>query len=134
MHLLLSLSYLIKWFFYKDVGLILFSRVVIALLRRHPSAYISFILLHNKILPQRYRSYLVFSCCHCLIVVLGLLLACYDLVLFIVLLRCFICMGVIQIGKADLISQKYQIMIISRLKNWSRRYSSDYTIKSVGFM
>ena len=79
-------------------------------------------------------SYLVFSCCHCLIAVLGLLLACYDLVLFIVLLRRFICVRVIQIGKTDLISQKYQIMIVSRLKNWSRRYSSHYTIKIVGFM
>ena len=43
-------------------------------------------------------------------------------------------MGVIQIGKADLISQRYQIMVISMLKNWSRKYSNHYIIKFVGFI
>ena len=43
-------------------------------------------------------------------------------------------MGVIQIGKADLISQRYQIMVVSMLKNWSRKYSNHYIIKFVGFI
>ena len=65
---------------------------------------------------------------------LGLLSAYYDIVLFIVLLRRFICVRVIRISKTDLISQRYQIMIIKMLKNWSRRYSSHYVIKFVGFI
>ena len=42
----------------------------------------------------------------------GLSSACYDIVLFIVLLRYFICAWAIQTDKADLISQIYQIMVI----------------------
>ena len=43
-------------------------------------------------------------------------------------------MGAIQIGKADLISQRYQILVISMLKSWSRKYSSHYVITFVGFI
>ena len=43
-------------------------------------------------------------------------------------------MGVIQIGKADLISRKYQIMLVNMLNNWSRTYSSHYIIKIVSFI
>ena len=60
--------------------------------------------------------------------------ACYDVVLFIVLLRHLICVGAIQTGKEDLIIPRYQIMVVSMLKNWSRRCSSHYIIKFVGFM
>ena len=42
----------------------------------------------------------------------GLSFACYDVMLFVVLLYCFICVGeVIQTSKANLISRIYQIMI-----------------------
>ena len=43
-------------------------------------------------------------------------------------------MGVIQIGKADLISRRYQIMLVNMLNNWSRTYSSHYIIKFVSFI
>ena len=37
-------------------------------------------------------------------------------------------------SKADSINQKYQIMVISILKNWSYRYSNNYIIIFVGFI
>ena len=64
----------------------------------------------------------------------GLSSTCYDVVLFVILLRCFICQEVIQIDKTNLINQRYQIMIVSILKKWNRRYSSHYIIKFVGFI
>ena len=57
-----------------------------------------------------------------------------DMVLFIVLLQCFICLGAIQTNKVDLINKRYQIMIVNILKNWSCKYFSHYFIKFVGFM
>ena len=54
--------------------------------------------------------------------------------LFVVLLRRFIYVGTIQTDKTDLINPIYQIMVVSILKNWSPRYSSNYIIKFVGFM
>ena len=69
-----------------------------------------------------------------LILAFGLSSVCYYVVLFIVLWRRFICVKTIQISKTDLISQRYQIMIVNMLKNWSRRYSSHYIIKIIGFM
>ena len=43
-------------------------------------------------------------------------------------------MGAIQTGKVDLINRRYQIIVISMLKNWSCMYSSHYFIKCLGFM
>ena len=43
-------------------------------------------------------------------------------------------MGAIQTGKVDLINRRYQIIVISMLKNWSCMYSSHYFIKILGFM
>ena len=63
----------------------------------------------------------------------GLSSTCYDMVFFVVLLE-FVYVGEIQTGKEDLISQIYQIMVVSMLKNWKHRYSSQYIIKFVGFM
>ena len=60
--------------------------------------------------------------------------ACYNVMLFVALLQRFVYVGEIQKGKADLISQIYQIMVFSMLKNWKRKYSSHYIIKFVGFM
>ena len=57
-----------------------------------------------------------------------------DVMLFVVLLQQFICVGAIQTGKSNLISRIYQIMVISILKNWCYRYSSHYFIKFVGFI
>ena len=48
-------------------------------------------------------------------------LVCYNVMFFV-----FFCVRTIQTGKTDSISQKYQIMVISILNNWSRRYSSYY--------
>ena len=45
----------------------------------------------------------------------GLLSIGYNVVLFIIMLQCFICMGEIQTSKMDLISQIYQIMIVNML-------------------
>ena len=70
--------------------------------------------------------------CHCIITTFCLSLAYYSVVLFIILLRHFICVKAIQTDKADLISQMYQIMVVSILKNWSRYYIH-YIIKFVGF-
>ena len=56
------------------------------------------------------------------------------MVLSVVLLPHFIRVRVIQTSKADLISRKYQIMVVNMLKNWSYRYSSHYFIKFVGFI
>ena len=63
-----------------------------------------------------------------------MLLAYYDVVLFIGLLRHFICVRAIQTGKIDLISRRYQIMVVNMLKNWSCKYYNYYFIKFVGFM
>ena len=46
----------------------------------------------------------------------------------------FIYAMTIQTGKADSVSTKYQIMVISMLNNWNRRYSSYFLIKFVGYM
>ena len=59
---------------------------------------------------------------------------CYDMMVFVVLLRRFIFMEAIQTCEIDLISQIYQIMIVNMLKNLNHRYSSHYIIKFVGFM
>ena len=56
------------------------------------------------------------------------------MVLFVILLQRFIYVGAIQTGKVDLISRKYQIMVVSMLKNWSCMYYSHYFIKFIGFM
>ena len=50
-----------------------------------------------------------------MLLLFGLSLAFYDVVLFIILLRHFINMGAI--GKTDMISSRYQIMIVNMLKN-----------------
>ena len=52
-------------------------------------------------------------CCHHLITVFDFSPLCYDIMFFIILLRCFICMRTIQTDK---------------------RYSSQYIIKFVGFI
>ena len=62
----------------------------------------------------------------------GLSSTCYDMVLFVISLWHFICVGVIQIDKANLISRRHQIIVVTMLKNWSPRYSSYYIIKLVG--
>ena len=85
------------------------------------------------IFPQKFKFYFVF----CIVIVLsafGLLSVYYDVVLFVILLWRFICVKVIRIGKTDLIRQRYQILVVSLLKNWSRRYSSHYITKFEGFM
>ena len=72
----------------------------------------------------------------CIIILLsmfGLSSACYDVVLFVILLRCFICMRAIQIGKTNLIN-RYQIIVVSMLKNWNCKYFSHYFMKFLGFM
>ena len=56
------------------------------------------------------------------------------MMLFVVLLQHFICVKAIQISKSDLISKKYQVMVVGMLKNWSRKYSSHYIIKFIGFI
>ena len=56
------------------------------------------------------------------------------MILFVVILRRFIYEGTIQTSKIDSISQIYQIMVVSMLKNLSRRYYSHYIIKFVSFM
>ena len=57
-----------------------------------------------------------------------------DVVLFVVLLQRFICVGAIQTTKIDLTSRRYQIIVINMLKNLNCKYSSHYFIKFVGFM
>ena len=50
----------------------------------------------------------------CLIVIFCLSSACYDVVLFVVLLQRFIFLEPIQTNTTDMISRIYQIMIVSR--------------------
>ena len=56
------------------------------------------------------------------------------MMLFVVLLQHFIRVRAIQISKTDLISQIYQIIVVSMLKKWGYIYYSHYFIKFVGFM
>ena len=116
------------------------------------------------VILQRFRSYIFFLCCRCLIVVFGLSSACYDVVFFVlsssywdvrfvlVILQHLICRRLVMMwyfssyccdalfceairtNKAYSIDQRYQIMVISVLKNWSRIYYSHYIIKFVSFM
>ena len=119
---------------------------MVILIMKSPSTSIYFIFFLNKMaFPQIFKSYIsscyrclitifglllvcydmvFFLCCLCLIVAFGLSSICYDVILFIVLLLCFICIRTIQTCKTDLISRRYQIMVVNMLKNWSRRYSN----------
>ena len=75
--------------------------------------FLSFFSLNKLVFPQRFKFYLIFyivvvliRClvCRRLITTFDFLSACYDVVLFVILLQCFICVEAIQIGKADSIS------------------------------
>ena len=46
----------------------------------------------------------------------------------------YLCGEIIQTNKTDLISQRYQTMIISILKNLSYKYSNNYFIKFVSYI
>ena len=63
-----------------------------------------------------------------------LLSICYVVMFFVILLRRFIFVEVIQIGKKDSISRIYQIMVVNMLNNWSCIYYSHYIIIFVGFL
>ena len=78
MYIFLSLYCLMKWFFPKDLGFILFFYIVVL------SAF-------------------------------GLSSACYNVMLFVVLLQRFICMEVIQTGKQNESNQ-------SNISNYDRQY------------
>ena len=80
-------------------------------------------------IPKIYRSYLVFYVIvvllrrlvsRHLIVMFDLSSIYYDVMFFIILLRCFICVRAIQTNKANSISQSYQFMVVSILNNWSQ--------------
>ena len=73
-------------------------------------------------------------CYRSLITTFDLLSAYYDVMFFVVLLRCFICVSVIQTDKTDSIDRKFQIMIVSILNNWNRRYSNHYIIEFINFI
>ena len=75
-----------------------------------------FFLLAKMVIPQRFRFYLDFSCYRRLIAMFGLSSTYYDVMFFIVLLLLFICVGDIQIGKTDLINQRYQIIVDEYIK------------------
>ena len=49
-------------------------------------------------------------------------------------MRRFISVEAIHTGKADLSSLRYQIMMLSMLKNWRLKYSSHYIIKFIGLI
>ena len=53
---------------------------------------------------------------------------------FVILLQYFVYVRAIKTSIANSINQRYHIMVVSMLKNWSRRFSSHYIIKFVGFM
>ena len=75
---------------------------------KSPPTYFYFILLFNKMVLFTYI--LVLSSFFFVIIVLstlGLSSACYEVVLFVVLLRRFIFVGAIQTGKVDLINLIY---------------------------
>ena len=76
------------------------------------NASFSFIFLLNKMVL--FMKIYVLSFFHVVVVLssFGLSSARYNMVVFIALLRYFICAWTIQTNKADLISQIYQIMVI----------------------
>ena len=76
------------------------------------------------VFPRRFIFYFIFV----------LSLAYYNVMLFVVLLHRFICVGAIQTHMTYLISQRYQIMIVTILKNLNCRYYSHYIIKFVDFI
>ena len=76
------------------------------------NASFSFIFLLNKMVLSMKIYILYFFYVVVILSAFGLSSACYDIVLFIVLLRYFICAWAIQTDKADLISQIYQIMVV----------------------
>ena len=82
----------------------------------------------------RFRSYLVFHVVADLLQRFVLLSTRYDVMFFIILLLCFICVGAIHTGKVNLINRRYHIMVVNILKNRSRKYSNHYIIKFVGFI
>ena len=69
-----------------------------------------------------------------LTMVFGLSSTYYDVILFVILLHNFIYVGVIQTSKKKFDRRIYQIMIISILNKWNRRYSSYYIIKCIHFI
>ena len=78
-----------------------------------PLKLFSLIFLINKmVILRRFRFILFFLYCNRFINILF-----YDVVLFIVLLRRFICLKAIQTSKIDLIDRRYQIMVDSILNN-----------------
>ena len=85
--------------------------------------------LNKVIILQRFRSFFIFQCCDHFIVAFGLSLAYYDIVIFVILLRHFICVETIQTEK-----QIRSIEVVHVLKNWNRRYSHHYIIKFLGFI
>ena len=56
------------------------------------------------------------------------------MMLFVVLLQCFIYVKAIQTDKTYLMNQIYQIMVVNMVKNWSYGYFGRYFIKFIGFM
>ena len=70
----------------------------------------------------------------CYDMVFFMLSVCYDMMFFIVLLRRFICMKTIQIGKTYSINRKYHIIVIRILKKLTNGYSDHYIIKFISFM
>ena len=76
--------------------------------------------------------------------VFGLSSSYCDIWFVIDLLRCdvirclvatlYLCVRTIHTCKTYLISRRYQIMVVSILKNYGHRYYSHYIIKFVGFM
>ena len=86
-------------------------KVVLCLIKGFFSQRFKFILFF--VLSLFYRC----SVCRHFITAFGVSSICYDVLLFVVLLQHFICVGTIQTRKIDLISRKHQIMIVSMLKN-----------------
>ena len=43
-------------------------------------------------------------------------------------------MEAIQTDKTDMLDPRYQIIVVSILKNWNRKYSNHYIIKFVSFI
>ena len=61
--------------------------------------------------------FILFFCGVIVLSTFSLSLIYYNVMLFVVLLQCFVCVRVIKTGKEDLIDRRYQIMGVTILKN-----------------
>ena len=90
--------------------------VTLGLKSPYESFFLSFFCL-IKLFSHENLGFILFFVLSLFYRLFGLSSACYYMVLFVVLLRCFIYVRAIQTCKEDLINQIYQIIVVSMFQN-----------------